>query len=204
MKNNPFFNPSPLYKEFMLLDVIEKDPSITQRRMSSLLNVAVSMINEYIVKYEAEGYIKRHYQSVKKVSYEITHLGKERRKLLNIWYLDASQLIYNSAKQNILQFLKELDTNNYKNLLLYGAGEVAEIFLQVIKYDRIDIHIRGVMDDDTLKQGLTLLDVPVISFKEGIQHSYDGILVSTYGYHTAVREKCIKQGIPENKILGFF
>ena len=84
MTDNGFFKLTPLYKEFMLLDMIEKDSNITQRDMSNTLGVALSMINAYIENYEEKGYLKRKYQSIKKVEYVITKLGKERRKLLNI------------------------------------------------------------------------------------------------------------------------
>ena len=34
MHDNHFFKPTPLYKEFMILDLIEKDANITQRKLS--------------------------------------------------------------------------------------------------------------------------------------------------------------------------
>mgnify|MGYP000397233939 CR=1 FL=1 len=204
MKHNPFFNPSPLYKEFILLDVIEKNPSITQRGMSSLLNVSVSMVNEYITQYESEGYLKRIYASPKKVTYQITASGKKRQKLLNIWYLDASQQVYNSAKQNILEYLHDLKQKGYDEIYLYGAGEVAEIFLQVIRFENIDLRVLGIIDDDVDKQGQRLFDYAVIPYDEVAHSNYDGILVSTYGYHEHIREKLIDKGISNNKILGYF
>ena len=204
MEHNAFFNPSPLYKEFMLLDVIEKNPSITQRGMSSLLNVSVSMVNEYITQYESEGYLKRIYTSPKKVTYQITNLGKKRQKLLNIWYLDASQMVYNSAKKNILEYLQDLKRKKYDQIYLYGAGEVAEIFLQVIRFENIDIKVLGIIDDDSDKHSQKLFDYVVIPFDEAAHSQYDGILVSTYGYHEQIREKLIDQGITNQKILGYF
>ena len=188
----------------MLLDVIEKNPSITQRRMSSLLNVSVSMINEYITKYEDQGLILRIYESKKTVSYEITSLGLKRKKLLNIWYLDASQHIYNSAKQNILMFLREIQAQGIKKILLYCAGEVAEIFLQVIRYEAIELEILGIIDDDVEKQDQALLEIPIISYEIGIQKPFDGILVSTYGFHEVIRQKLLDQNIEQSQILGFF
>jgi len=52
MNDNLFFKPTPLYKEFMILDLIEKNSHITQRVMSKELGVAVSMINAYIGVFE--------------------------------------------------------------------------------------------------------------------------------------------------------
>jgi hypothetical protein len=43
MSDNSFFKPTLLYKEFMILDLIEKDANITQREISKTIGVAVSI-----------------------------------------------------------------------------------------------------------------------------------------------------------------
>jgi DNA-binding MarR family transcriptional regulator len=52
MGDNSFFKPTLLYKEFMILDLIEKNKDITQREISESIGVAVSMINSYLDEYE--------------------------------------------------------------------------------------------------------------------------------------------------------
>lgn len=59
LNSNSFFKPTPLYNEFMILDLIEKDSNITQREISKAINVAVSMVNNYLNEYEEEGLIIR-------------------------------------------------------------------------------------------------------------------------------------------------
>jgi len=205
MENNPFFIPSPLYKEFMLLDVIEKNPSITQRAMSQALNVAVSMINSYLSDYEAKGFLIRKYQSAKIVTYEVTKAGKERRKLLNIWYLDASQRIYASAKNNIYQFLSTFKNKNFKNIALYGAGEFTNIILDTIQKDfKDEIFTQVIIDDDVLKQGTYLNSLPIVSLESIHIDSIDGILVSSYTHHQAMLQNLKDHAVQPSKIIQFF
>lgn len=205
MENNPFFNPSPLYKEFMLLDVIEKHPSITQRAMSQSLNVAVSMINSYLSEYEEKGFLIRRYISPKVVEYEITKEGKERRKLLNIWYLDASQRIYNFAKNNIYQFLATFKNKGFQKIALYGAGEFTQIILDVIQKDfKMAIEIVFILDDDESKQGSTLNGVLIKSLDEMDINDLDGILVSSYTHHQTMLQRLKDQSISDDKIIQFF
>ena len=59
LNSNSFFKPTPLYNEFMILDLIEKDSNITQREISKAINIAVSMVNNYLNEYEEEGLIIR-------------------------------------------------------------------------------------------------------------------------------------------------
>jgi DNA-binding MarR family transcriptional regulator len=84
MQDNQFFKPTVLYKEYMILDLIEKNSNITQREMSTQIGIAVSMINEYLDQYEKDKLIRRKKHSTKTVEYFVTKKGSERRKLLNI------------------------------------------------------------------------------------------------------------------------
>jgi hypothetical protein len=44
LNNNTFFKPTPLYKEFMILDLIEKNKDITQREIADNIGNAVSLV----------------------------------------------------------------------------------------------------------------------------------------------------------------
>ena len=205
MTDNGFFKLTPLYKEFMLLDMIEKDSNITQRDMSNTLGVALSMINAYIENYEEKGYLKRKYQSTKKVEYLITKLGKERRKLLNIWYLKSSYDVYRSAKDNIISFLNQIIDKGFKKILLYGAGEVAEIMLQVLNDDNnIPLEILAVIDDDSSKSNNVIVNLPIIRKEQIKEYAHDGILVSSYKHHETINNKLAEINYSKEKIINFF
>ena len=119
--NKNFFKPTLLYKEYMILNMIEKDPNITQRQISTAIQSAVSMVNSYIDMYEKQGLLTKEHISTKTVRYHITKKGIERRKFLNIGYLDNAQALYDSAKENIEQFLYNLSKKGYKDIFtLWG------------------------------------------------------------------------------------
>jgi predicted transcriptional regulator len=205
MNDNQFFKPTPLYKEFMILDLIEKDSKITQRVMSDCLNVSVSMINQYLDEYEEKGFVKRKYISTKTVQYYITKKGLERKKVLNIGFLNSSQKIYTSAKSNIQDFLNQIIEKGFKRILLYGAGEVAEIFLQVIIGDKnIPIKVVAVIDDDCSKQGQFLLSTPIMSLDLIKNINYDGILIASYTNKNQILINLLNHNHDRNKILNFF
>ncbi|MDY0277838.1 MAG: winged helix-turn-helix transcriptional regulator [Acholeplasma sp.] len=205
MTDNGFFKLTPLYKEFMLLDMIEKNSNITQRDMSATLGVALSMINSYLDIYEKNGLIRRKKHSTKTVEYFVTKKGVERKKLLNISYLNASLKVYKSAKSNIVKFLDQVIEKGFKNILLYGAGEVAEILLQSIISDKdIPIKIIGIIDDDVNKQNHTLLNTRIISIDDIKNINHDGILISSYTNNDLILSKLRQSNYDDNKILQFF
>lgn len=189
----------------MLLDLIEKDPNITQRKMSEELDISLSMVNAYLEEYEAKGYLQRKYQSLKVVAYHISKKGIERKKVLNISYLKSSQTLYNSAKQNIESFLQQIIEKGFKKILLYGAGEVAEILLHaILSNEQHDLQVLAIIDDDETKQGNQLINVPIIS-KEAIQdYQHDGILISSYTNQKKIFQELAKVNYDENRVLHFF
>jgi len=205
MSDNSFFKPTLLYKEFMILDLIEKDQHITQREIAKWIGIAVSMINAYLNIYEDKGLIKRKYRSTKTVEYFVTRKGMERRKLLNIWYLKSSRLVYQSASNNILEFLNELVIKGCKNILLYPAGEVTEIILKVInETPTCDINVVAIVDDEINKRNSLLLNKKIISKEDISDYEHDSILISSYKHHIVLLENLLSLDYPNNKITQFF
>lgn len=205
MMNNDFFKPTPLYKEFKILDLIKNDPNVTQRTISQVVGISVSMVNDYFDLYEKNGYLIRKYQSKKNISYIITKKGIERMKYLNIGFLNASQSIYTYAKHNITVFLDQIINKGFKNLLLYGAGEVAEILLTTISNDNnIPLNIVGIVDDDEAKQGNKLVNINIFS-KDSIKKiKHDGILISSYTHSKTIFQNLLDLNYPDFKIIHFF
>ena len=205
MSDNQFFKPTVLYKEYMILDMIEKNPNITQREMSKTIGIAVSMINDYLNIYEKDKLIKRKKHSTKTVEYFVTKKGSERRKLLNIWYLKSSHNVYLSAKDNITSFLNQIIEKGFKKILLYGAGEVAEIMLQIMNDDHtLPLEVLAVIDDNPLKNGDVIVNLPIIQKEDIDLYVHDGILVSSYKHHEAINTNLKEINYPVEKIVNFF
>jgi DNA-binding MarR family transcriptional regulator len=205
MSDNQFFKSTVLYKEYMILDMIEKNSNITQREISKSIGIAVSMTNDYIHDFETKGLIKRKRHSKKNVEYFITKKGSERRKVLNISYLSNSLKIYKSAKENISIFINQINNKGFKKILLYGAGEVSEILLQSILTDKdIPIKIVGVIDDDYKKQGQELLGTSIMALDSIVNIKHDGILIASYTNKNQIMNNLLNQKYDPNRILNFF
>lgn len=205
MSDNQFFKPTVLYKEYMILDMIEKNPNITQREMSKTIGIAVSMINDHIDQYEKDKLIKRKKHTTKTMEYFVTKKGSERKKVLNIGYLSSSQKLYNSAKENIERFLIQIEERDYKNIILYGAGEVAQILLNAIdSRNENHINIVALIDDDTSHHGTKLNNRTIIDRSQVGMYKHDGILISSYIHREKMFENLRMQNYDLTKVLNFF
>lgn len=205
MNKNRFFKPTAIYNEFMILDLIETHNNITQRTMSNALDVSVSTINSYLDKYEQEGYLLRKYKNSKIVSYKVTKRGIERKRALNIGFLKDTRLVYYLAKKNVNDFLAKIVDDGFEEIIMYGAGEVAEIFLETLKFDNYyNISIKGIIDDnpDKLSQnilGNTINDISILNTMK-----YDGVLISSYTNQDMIETKLLENNIKKEKIIKFF
>jgi DNA-binding MarR family transcriptional regulator len=205
MGDNQFFKPTVLYKEYMILDMIEKNPNITQREMSKTIGIAVSMINDLLDTYEKDKLIKRKKHTTKTVEYFVTKKGSERRKLLNINYLHNSQLIYDTAKANIKNFLVELSLRGIYSLVIYGAGEVATIILNVIISEEMIPRFKlSIIDDDFDKIGKQILGIQIQSTDDIKSILYDSVFLGSYTYRDKMYKKALDMGIPVEKIIRYF
>ena len=189
----------------MILDMIEKNPNITQREISKAIGTAVSMVNDYINQFEKAKLIIRKKHSTKTVDYFVTKKGSERRKLLNIWYLKSSHDIYLSARDNISNFLNQIIDKGFKRILLYGAGEVAEIMLQVMNDDNnLPLEVLAVIDDNFSKKGELIVNLPIIQKEDIKKYEHDGILVSSYKHNDVINTNLNQIKYPSEKIINFF
>ena len=205
MSDNNFFKPTILYKEYMILDLIEKNKNITQREISKTIGIAVSMVNSYLEDFKKRGLIKKKKHSTKTVEYLILKKGIERKKLLNIEYLNATKNLYFQAKENLEKFLVQIKSKGFENVLLYGAGEVAEMLIHtVITSKTNEVNFVAVVDDDKDKIGSKIGNFPIIS-KDSIRNfKHDGILISTYNRKDEIKEKLFNIDYPTKNIIQFF
>lgn len=200
-----FFSPTSELKELLLLQHIEKKPDTTQKEIAKVISGAPSMVNVYIDNLEKNHYMVRDYQSAKIVYYNITPEGIKRKNYLAITYFHELLELYRLAEENIKNFLLRLENKGYKNVLVYGAGEVAETILGVIK-ERKDkpLKVLALIDDDEERQEKELLGYKIISREEIKDYEHDGIVITSYTFEDDITNRLKEIDYPEDKIERFF
>ncbi|MDR7871387.1 MAG: winged helix-turn-helix transcriptional regulator [Tissierellaceae bacterium] len=200
-----FFSPTSELKELQILQHIEKNPDTTQKEIARVIEAAPSMVNVYIDRLEEDNYMIRDYKSAKVVYYNITAEGIKRKNYLAITYYHELLELYRLAEQNIENFLVRLENKGYRNVLVYGAGEVAGTILGIIK-GRTDkpLKVLSLIDDDNDMQGKELLGYKIISRDEINQYRHDGIVITSYTFEDDITRRLKEIGYPEDKIERFF
>jgi FlaA1/EpsC-like NDP-sugar epimerase len=113
--------------------------------------------------------------------------------------------LYKLAKENIERFLGNLEENGYKDILLYGAGEVAETILSVIRdKETLEINIVGLIDDDLSLQNNMLMGYRIIPLEEVKGHNHDAIVITSYTYEDSIRKRLEEVGYDSGRVIRFF
>jgi len=200
-----FFSPTSELKELLLLEHIEKNPDTTQKEIAEIINGAASMVNVYIDNLEEKNYLYRDYKSAKTIYYNITPEGIKRKNYLAITYLQELLELYKLAEESVDNFLVGIENKGYKNILLYGAGEVAETILGVIngRNDKT-LHVTAIVDDNKDKQGKQLLGYSIISIEEIIGYVHDGIVITSYTFEDDITNRLNEIGYSADRIERFF
>ena len=200
-----FFSPTSELKELLLLQHIEKNPDTTQKEIAKVISGAPSMVNVYIDNLEEKNYMIRDYKSAKIVYYNITLEGIKRKNYLLINYMRELLDLYRLAKENVEKFLLEIEERGYSNLLIYGAGEVAETILGVIRDRNKDtLKVLAVIDDNDEIQGKELLGYKIISRADINHYEHDAVIITSYAYEDEIRGRLKELNYSENKIIRFF
>lgn len=200
-----FFSPTSELKELLLLEHIEKNPNTTQKEIAKIVNGAISMVNVNIDKLEEKNYMLREYQSAKTVKYIITAEGIKRKNYLSIAYFNELIKLYRLAEKNIEDFLVMLENKGYKNILIYGAGEVGETLLGIAKLRaKSPLKVVALVDDDPEKQGRELLGYQIIGLEQIGKYNSDAIVITSYIYEDEIEKTLLEVGYHEERIVKFF
>lgn len=188
-----FFNPSPNFREMMILNLISQDNDISQDSMAKIVGVVPSMINKYLKDFEENGYLLKSGENKRNMSYELTDAGKKRLQFLIVSFVDEVSELYTETKNSFKKVFQTLKKDNIKNILLYGAGVVGGIVLKVLKDE--NINIVGFLDDSSLKQGDKLQGIDIYSPEKAKELIYDALIIASFRKSESILQKAIEKNL---------
>ena len=143
-----------------LMGEIDRNGDHSQRELSRRLNISVGLVNTFLKRLVNKGYFKVKTMPRNRVKYFLTPEGLTRKSKLTVEYLRYSVSFYKDIKSLLLKKYSEMEKNNVKSIIFYGAGEVAE--LAYLYLQLTNIRLAGIIDDHLQGQnffGLRIMDV---------------------------------------------
>jgi DNA-binding MarR family transcriptional regulator len=139
-----------------LLSEIERDPAVSQKRLSESLGVSVGMINWHVKRCVNKGLVKLQQAPVRRYLYYLTPDGFSEKAKLTAHYLQTSFDIFQTGREQYGALFALCQANSWIDVLLVGNTELTELALMVgARFP--EIRIVGIIDssEDQAVQGGT-------------------------------------------------
>ncbi len=179
---NRFLKPTEHLRSLQLLEEIAKDSSVSQRKLSQRLGVALGVTNACLRKMINKGLIKAKGINHKRIAYYLTPKGFSEKTKLTYHFLQHTIRYYSALKDNISTKLSHLSRNGHRRIICYGAGEVMEVAFIILNEINMELVVLGIVDDNKGKQGKRMFGFEVQHPQTIKGLKPDAILVTSIKY----------------------
>jgi len=193
LENLSFFNPSPLYRELLLLASIKENSNISQEELAKIADIAPSMVNRYIKLFAEQGYVEKSGVNKRNMNYHLTTQGLNRLQFLTLSLMSEISQLFMETKEKFAKVLEVLKREKKSRIFLYGAGVVGKIVLNVLKTENFEVI--GFIDDSPLKQGDRMYGLKVYDPKKALKIPYSVVIVASFKHSKIIAQKAKEIGL---------
>ena len=122
-----------------VLDVVERDPAVTQRSVARELGIALGLANAYLRRCVRKGLIKVREVPPRRFAYYLTPQGFAEKSRLTATYLSDSFSLFRQARTQCAELFKLAAARGQRRLALLGQGDLAEIAGLVARDHSVEI-----------------------------------------------------------------
>ncbi len=186
-------------KTLQLLEEISKNKPTSQRELSESLEISLGLVNSFIQKLVKKGYCKVTTIPKRKVKYLLTPSGAMEKTRLTYEYIATSYHYYKAATRKVQTLYSLLQHEGKRNLIFYGAGELAEIALHCM--GGTELQLVGIVDPTRKGVNLNGHAIGDHSILETID--YDVVLVTATDRHKDILDDISSAGVAIDLVRFF-
>jgi DNA-binding MarR family transcriptional regulator len=180
-----------------LMDEIDHNGIHSQRELSQRLNISLGLVNTFLKRLVNKGYFKVTTMPRNRVKYFLTPEGLARKTKLTTEYLRYSVHFYRDIKDLLLDKFAEMEKNQVKSILFFGAGEVAD--LAYLYLQLTTIRLTGIIDES--KKGRNFFGHEITGLEATRQANWDMILVTRPDHIDTAVDMLADTGVDRNRIV---
>ena len=178
------------------MDEIDHNGIHSQRELSQRLDISLGLVNTFLKRLVNKGYFKVTSMPRNRVKYFLTPEGLARKAKLTAEYLCYSVNFYRNIKDLLLDKYAEMERNQVKAILFYGAGEVAD--LAYLYLQLTPIRLAGILDES--KKGRTFFGQEIAGLDGTRQADWDMILVTRPDHVEKAIDMLTEAGVDPSRI----
>ena len=180
-----------------ILEKVDNDGPPSQRDLARDLNISLGLVNSFIKRLAEKGFFKIGHLPKNRIQYILTPRGVAERSRLTYEYIQHSFVFYKNTRKKMEDLYLELERDGVKQIVFYGAGELAEIAF--LSLHQSCIELVAVVDDG--KAGNKFLQFTVIHPEQIQNIGFDKILITAINLTDLIVEKLATLGISANRVV---
>ena len=162
-----------------VLTSIERDSSITQRKLANELGIALGLANAYLRRCVRKGLIKMSQVPLNRYAYYLTPQGFAEKGRLTAEYLAVSLDFFRRSRSDCVALFRQCEALGWRRVALYGAGDLAEI--AILSAGETAVEVTCVIDSRLAGRrsgGLPIVPDLAAALTYGNVHGLDGIVLT--------------------------
>src|SRR3989440_5747237 len=162
-----------------VLTSIERDSSITQRKLANELGIALGLANAYLRRCVRKGLIKMSQVPLNRYAYYLTPQGFAEKSRLTAEYLTVSLDFFRRSRNDCVALFRQCEALGWRKVALYGAGDLAEI--AILSASETAVEVVCVIDSRLAGRrsgGLPVVPDPPAALTCGNAGGLDGIILT--------------------------
>ena len=136
--------PSPKLNRMYLLELIGRNPDITQAELAQRCSLSVAMVNNYMKEFLSLGLLEYRRKSTKNISYHLTGEGAAAVESISQEYVEEMVSLLAEIKGKTLNSIMSQANGHLQRVVIYGSGNLAELVYHAL--DSANIAIVGICD----------------------------------------------------------
>jgi len=140
------FKPSDEIRELRLLEELERNPIISQRKLSHKFHIALGVTNACLRRMARKGWIRIRGLSHRKIGYYLTPKGFEEKARLTLHMIAYTMQHYSELKKMISHRLLEMEQEGFHRIVFYGISDEMEV--AYITLQGVNLKLVGIVEDD--------------------------------------------------------
>jgi DNA-binding MarR family transcriptional regulator len=188
------------HKTLQILNELSENDTMTQRDLSSHLNIALGLVNSYIKNLISKGYIKVKAIPPRRYAYYLTPKGFSEKTRLTYHLLQNYTKIYRQARGSLKKLFNALQASGVKRIVFAGADEIAEI--AYITLQETELELAGIVDDE--KVGEKFFRREILPINDVCSISHDSVVITSYKKGEAIYRELLKNSVERKDIKTIF
>lgn len=165
-----------------LLQVIDRDPAISQKQLAEEIGISTGMINWHVKRCVAKGLVKLQRAPVRRYLYYLTPDGFSEKAKLTANYLKSSFQIFRQGRVQYNALFTHCRHMGWCNVVLAGDTELTELAL-MISPNFQDIRVRAIIDSEASRENRD--KIPIVPSMEHLHEladrcKVDAVIVCRY------------------------